>query len=144
MSDSFKKQLTILNKFEQIPGVEEFVGQTASNWNIDPETINELVLSTEEIVSNIINYGFNDVSEDREINILMMKNETKISIIIKDDGMAFNPLGKETPDSIEKPVEEREAGGLGIYFVKELMDHVDYHHEGKFNLMTIEKFITKK
>ncbi|HPE33788.1 MAG TPA: ATP-binding protein [Bacteroidales bacterium] len=143
MSDSCKKLLTILNKFEQIPDVEEFVLQTASNWNIDPETINELVLSTEEIVSNIINYGFNDVSEDREINILMMKNETKISIIIKDDGMAFNPLGKENPDSIEKPVEEREAGGLGIYFVKELMDHVDYHHEGKFNLLTIEKFITK-
>ncbi|NCC73351.1 MAG: ATP-binding protein [Sphingobacteriia bacterium] len=144
MSDSCKKQLTILNKFEQIPDVEEFVLQTASNWKIDPEIINELVLSTEEIVSNIINYGFNDVSEDREINILMMKDETKISIIIKDDGIAFNPLGKETPDSIEKPVEEREAGGLGIYFVKELMDHVDYHHEGKFNLLTIEKFITKK
>ena len=39
--------------------------------------------------------------------------------------MPFNPLDAP-PADISVPAGERRAGGLGIYFIKSLMDHLEY------------------
>jgi anti-sigma regulatory factor (Ser/Thr protein kinase) len=45
---------------------------------------------------------------------------------IKDDGRHFSPEQARSPD-LEAVWDERQIGGLGIYFVKELMDTVTYN-----------------
>jgi len=140
---SCEKQLIISNKIEEIARVETFVEHTASQWKIDPETLNALMVASEEIVSNIINYGYGDQADEQSIHITMTRDKQRIIITFKDTGAAFNPLERESPDSIAKPLEERESGGLGIYFVKQLMDKVSYQREGRFNMLTIEKNIVQ-
>lgn len=140
---SCEKQLTITNKIEEIARVEKFIENTASEWKIDQDTLNELMVASEEIVSNIINYGYGDQADEQSILIAMIRDDQKIIITFKDNGAAFNPLRRENPDSIAKPLEERESGGLGIYFVKQLMDEVSYEREGRFNVLTIAKNIVQ-
>jgi anti-sigma regulatory factor (Ser/Thr protein kinase) len=59
--------------------------------------------------------------------------------MIRDDGKYFSPDQAAIPD-IEADWDERDIGGLGMFFVKELMDHVTYQKtEQNVNLLVLEK-----
>jgi len=95
-------------------------------------------LATEEICANIIQYGY----EDRKPGFLSLAFEVegnKARLLIRDDGKYFSPDQAAIPD-IEADWDERDIGGLGMYFVKELMDHVTYlKTEENINLLVLEK-----
>ena len=58
---------------------------------------------------------------------------------MEDDGRPFNPLEKPNPD-VTLPLEEREVGGLGIYFVRQFMTDLVYQRaEGKNRIMLKKK-----
>ena len=57
---------------------------------------------------------------------------------ITDDGMPFNPLSAEAPDT-DLSLEDREIGGLGIHLVRNLIDDVTYNRRIDKNVMTLVK-----
>ena len=132
--------LEIENRVEEITKVNALIDQACEEWDINPKDGNKINLALEEVVSNIINYGFDDDQEHKiEIAIELVKDLVRITVT--DEGLAFNPLEKKDPDSLDKPIEEREVGGLGIYFVKQFMDHEEYRRENGKNILIIEKKI---
>ncbi|MFC1575232.1 ATP-binding protein [Gemmatimonadota bacterium] len=64
-----------------------------------------------------------------------------MEIIVRDSGVAFNPLEKETPD-IDAPAEERPIGGLGIFMVQKIMDDVGYERRDAENVFRMTKLLT--
>jgi anti-sigma regulatory factor (Ser/Thr protein kinase) len=57
-------------------------------------------------------------------------------------GNPFNSLARDEVDT-DKPIEEREIGGLGIHFIKKLTDTQSYEYkDGKNVLMLTKKFTT--
>ena len=57
-------------------------------------------------------------------------------IVFVDSGKHYNPLEKKEPD-VDASLEDRQAGGLGIYLVKKIMDKVEYKYENLKNIFTI-------
>ena len=55
-----------------------------------------------------------------------------------DDGIQFNPIESESPDSPDT-IDEAEIGGLGIHLVKNLTDELNYEYENNENHLTIIK-----
>jgi len=53
--------------------------------------------------------------------------------------MAFNILEQSKPIDTGKSADERPVGGLGIHFVKTLMDSIEYRREGNRNILLITK-----
>ena len=104
---------------------------------IDNRTMMKIDLATEEIFVNIVNYAYKDRIKE-EITIEIKNKDNKIIIIFEDTGIPFNPLDKEDPD-INLSIEEREAGGLGIFMTKKMMDNVAYEYKNGKNILTIEK-----
>jgi len=133
-----KMFLEIENKVEEISKINALVDRACEEWGLNPANGHKINLALEEIVSNIINYGFaDDVKHLISINIERL--ETAIRLTVEDEGAAFNPLDQEDPGSLDKPVEEREIGGLGIFFLKQFMDHLEYRREAGKNILIIEK-----
>jgi anti-sigma regulatory factor (Ser/Thr protein kinase) len=94
----------------------------------------------EELITNTIFYAYRD-KKKHDITIdFMLENDT-LRIRLEDDGMEFNPLLSDEPEDLDKPVEDRKIGGLGIHFVKKLMDNVDYHRYENKNILTLIKKI---
>jgi anti-sigma regulatory factor (Ser/Thr protein kinase) len=56
--------------------------------------------------------------------------------VLEDDGREFNPLEVPPPD-LHLPLEQREAGGLGIHWIRQLAAHVDYQRFGTRNRLTV-------
>ena len=55
-----------------------------------------------------------------------------------DDGVAYNPLSHEDPDTT-LPASKRPIGGLGIMMVKKMADSISYERSRNRNLLTIFK-----
>jgi len=140
MNTTGKKHIEIKNKVEEIHKVEAFIEGICEEWNIGFGEMHKINLAMEEIVSNIINYGYEDAGEHK-ISISATYKNKALKLIIEDDARAFNPLEHEDPDDFDKPLEERNIGGLGIFFVKKMMDRVEYRHESNHNILIIEKVI---
>ena len=61
-----------------------------------------------------------------------------VSAEVEDDGRPFDPLAVPEPD-IEKSIDERKVGGLGIYLVRTLMDSLEYERRSDKNLLIMKK-----
>jgi anti-sigma regulatory factor (Ser/Thr protein kinase) len=106
---------------------------------LSKECLFGLVLAVDELLMNIVLYGYKD---DREHSIFL---EIKIDgeniyVQIVDDGIPFNPQSAPSPD-INTPVETRTPGGLGIFLAKNYVNSIDYvFSEGK-NRLKLHKIV---
>lgn len=108
--------------------------------NLSCDVIGDLNLALEEIVSNIIFYGYKD-NDDHQIRVGIRLTDEKVILEVIDDAEPFNPLQVPEPD-LQRPVEEREIGGLGIYLVRNLLkDHLNYKRENGKNVLVMKKVI---
>ena len=94
-------------------------------------------LAIEEPIQNIADYAYTaDGSLDVEISILSSLTSHLIVTII-DHGIPFNPLESQAPD-LTTPIAEREIGGLGIHFTKQIMEDISYKYENNQNILTLK------
>lgn len=125
---SFKAQL------ENVPPAADFVVQAAENAGLDERSIYHCQLAVDEACTNIIEHGFRKDQRNGQITVITGIENQNFVIIIADNSPAFNPLTYQEPDP-NLSLEERTVGGWGIYFIKKLMDLVDYRYvDGKNNL----------
>lgn len=89
-------------------------------------------LCVEEVEENILGY-----SGTTWIDLTTSVEDGMLSISFRDGGIEFDPLSRPDPD-INAPLEERSAGGLGIYLCKQMMTSLDYHFENGCNNFTMK------
>ncbi len=123
---------------DNFPQMSDFFCDEAKKFGFDEAMTTQLAIAFEEIVVNVINYGYPDKHGEVEIDCTVIENPHALRIRVTDSGGEFNPLAREDPN-IHAPVEERKIGGLGIYMVKQIMDSVDYKYENKMNILTMVK-----
>ena len=137
----FEKKLTIINQIDQLEELARFFEATSEEWDLPMVVSLNLNLVLEELVTNIIFYGYED-KNIHEIMIAMNLDNNLINILLEDDGKAFDPLLAPEPD-INLTIEERKIGGLGIHFVRKIMDKMNYQRLDNKNRLTLTKDISK-
>jgi anti-sigma regulatory factor (Ser/Thr protein kinase) len=96
-------------------------------------------LVIDEVINNIITYGYDDEKE-HDIDIKIFIKDEILNLQIEDDARKFNPLNDNEADT-KSSIEEREIGGLGRHFVKEMMDEAIYKYENRKNILIMRKQI---
>ena len=132
------KNLRLTNKVDELKRLNIFLEELADEWNIPLKPIHQLNLVLEEIISNIIFYAFDD-NEAHDILINLHLEKDSVKVTVTDTGKAFDILAAEVYGEVDKPADERSVGGLGIHFVKELMDRVEYERKNDQNILTLYK-----
>jgi len=112
-----------------------FVTSCAKRRGAGQERINEIELAMEELLVNIFNYAYPDRSGDVVI-VCSSDNAGRLVVEIADEGIPFNILTRAEPD-IDAAVEQRSIGGLGIFFVRQLVEEIAYRREGGRNILTL-------
>ena len=132
-------EIIIENDISEITTLSEKVEELAELMNLNPTVVFNIQLALEELLSNTISYGYDDDGK-HDILITFGLNNEILNITIEDNAREFNPLLKADPD-ITTPLEERQIGGLGIYFVKQFMDDINYQRVDNKNIIKISKKI---
>ena len=122
--------------------LRDFTESAASHSGLKHDDVFAFKLVVDELCANIIQYGFED-GQPGLLSLFFNAEGDKAKLIIRDDGKFFSPDQAQSPD-LEADWDERQMGGLGIYFVKELMDDVTYNRtEEGVNQFILEKKIGK-
>lgn len=120
-------------RLECIAEVTEFFEEQLEKCSAPMSVSAQVGIVTDEIFSNIVYYsGATSVTAGCETG------DHKVILRFADNGRPYDPTKKPDPD-ITMPAEERETGGLGIFMVKKMMDHISYEYMDGFNILTMEK-----
>lgn len=134
--------LSLKNKPAELTALAERVEQFASKYGWESQVVFDIQLALEEVLVNVISYAFDD-NGSHNIQLDFTISDSDVGIQVVDDGKPFNPLEAADPD-LDKPVEERPIGGLGIYLVKKVMDSLEYRREQNKNILTFRKKLVSK
>jgi len=127
-----------LSELETLCVKMESVGQALG---LSRRCLFEVNLALDELFTNIISYGFQDQSE-HAIRVHVSADQDRLTVVLEDDGVAFNPVAR-IPLDLPCALDECRVGGLGIHLVKNLMDEVTYERRGGTNVLTLKKSIDK-
>ncbi len=130
-------KLTVKNRIEDLLRVNSIFESFATQHDIGGKLRYHLLVSIEEILTNIIKYGF-DEQGVHPIHITFRNDSGAIEMEFEDRGREFNPLEVGEPD-LDTPIEDRQLGGLGIHLVKNMVDVAQYRRVGDRNILLLRK-----
>ncbi|MDE6984956.1 MAG: ATP-binding protein, partial [Lachnospiraceae bacterium] len=97
-------------------------------------------VAIDELFGNIAHYAYNPEVGSATVRVEVIRSPLAVVITFIDNGVQYDPLAKEDPDTALS-AEEREIGGLGIYMVKKSMDEITYEYREGQNILRIRKNI---
>jgi anti-anti-sigma factor len=131
-------RLMIPARLDEVRHACDFVVEAAEIAGLDERAVYHCQMAVDEALTNIIEHGFHHEDTDSEIEVVAQTQDAQFCIIIADDSPAFNLLLHEAPDP-SAPLDTREPGGWGIYFIRKLMDDVRYEYVDNRNQLTLVK-----
>lgn len=132
-------EIEIGNDLKAIIRVTEQFMEFARENKMIQKVTTPVCMALDDLLANIISYGYADDSHHL-ITIKVSIVKDSVIIVITDDGLPFNPLTVEAPDT-DASLEEREIGGLGIFLVKNVIDETYYKRYVNKNVITLIKKI---
>ncbi|MCF7790972.1 MAG: ATP-binding protein [Victivallales bacterium] len=131
-------KFSIKNNVEDLEEMNFTVKGFLEAYDVIDNTIFKVNLILEELVTNIIKYGFKGKAEVHDILIYLSlkKCEGQIYIRIEDTGDEFNPLYAPAPET-ELPLENIKVGGLGLHLVKNIISNIVYQRFDNRNIQQL-------
>jgi sigma-B regulation protein RsbU (phosphoserine phosphatase) len=128
-------QMTIHNQLSEIPRVIDGIDTFCQELPVALTPSRKLKIVLDEILNNIISYGYRD-DLAHEVRVEVDPISDGIVIRITDDGIPFNPLDLDEPNT-DLPADEREIGGLGVHLVKEMVEDASYERRDNLNILRL-------
>ena len=131
--------LVLRNHSSELERMSEAVSAWCQGNAVSATAEFQVNLTLDEIVSNVIRHGWKDGGE-HQLHVRISRLEGELRVEVEDDATPFNPLEVPAPD-INRPLEERPIGGLGIHLVRQIMDSLEYRRLDGKNLLVMKKKI---
>lgn len=125
-------------RFENLAEISRFVVQAAEEAGLDESAVYAVQLAVDEAATNIIEHAYQGEGRG-EIQCSIEIGEGGLKVTLQDWGVPFNPT--EIPDpTLGVPLEEVQPSGLGLFFIRKLMDEVRFEFSAeKGNSVTMIK-----
>lgn len=129
--------MVIPARYDRIKQACTFVVNAAQVAGLDESAVFHCQIAVDEACTNIIEHGY--AGEDRgQIEVICRVETGKLEIELLDQSPPFD-VTQVTDPELSKSIEDTNVGGLGIYFIKKMMDEVGYDHHGGTNRLTMVK-----
>lgn len=127
--------IVLTNDINDVPKMSEWIECLAEEVGLAMEKTFQLNLAMEEAVVNVMNYAYPN-QHGMPILIEADIEPSRLSFVIDDTGIPFDPTKNEDPD-LSLSAEERPIGGLGVMLVRQLMQEVSYEYRDGHNRLTL-------
>ena len=135
------REITVDAAVDQIPVVTAFVNAQLAELGCSERVRIQVDVAIDELFGNIARYAYDPDTGPATVRVDVEEDPLCVIISFIDQGIPFNPLAKEMPDTTGMKARERPIGGLGLFMVKQTMDDVAYAYEDGKNILTIRKKI---
>lgn len=132
------KQITLPAELESLPLFREHIKTSCKGVaGLDDQAVYDIQLAVDEICTNIITHGYEGMDPGSIILVVEVLSQS-LMVTISDFGRAFEPVEPPAPD-IDATLEEREASGLGLFFVFSSVDDIQYESSPTGNATRLVK-----
>ena len=135
-------------RFESLDSLRKFVAKAAGDCGLDEDSAYAVKLAVDEAFTNIIEHAYGGESANK-IECTCLIDRQGLTVVLQDCGKPFSPEAIPSPN-LNARLEDRDEGGLGLYFMRQLMDRVDFTFADKkpggerCNVLTMFKGKEKK
>lgn len=136
MQETSLYELTVPARFENLALIGEFISGVARRAGFDEKGVFNLQLACDEACTNVIEHAYG--GGPGQIRIAVAVYPDRIQIVVHDTGRPFDPTAVRAPD-LNAPLERRETGGLGLHFMRSIMDEVRFEFGEDGNRLTMTK-----
>ena len=159
-------EITVKALVDNLGTVTDFVDDFLDSCDCPMKVQMQIDIAIDEIFSNICHYAYGDSVGEATIRVEFEDAEANatdahaskaddtdadahaedasarkaIALTFIDEGVPYNPLEKEDPDTTLS-AEDRKIGGLGIYMVKKNMDEMEYEYSDGKNILSMKKYL---
>jgi anti-sigma regulatory factor (Ser/Thr protein kinase) len=134
------RQLIVPGRFERLTEIAEFITQAAHEAGLNDDEVFHVEMAVDEACSNIIEHAY--AAQAGDINLACMCPAAgQFEVVIRDSGQPFDPA-EVPPPNVDTPpdLDDLNEGGLGLYFMRKLMDEVRFEFvPGQGNMLTMIK-----
>ncbi len=134
--ESNRIDVTITNDLSELERLATVVDTFVSQRQLPSRLAFNLNLSLDELITNIVSYGFSD-SDAHDILISLRIDEGCLITEIIDDANEYDPFAQAPEPDLDLELDDRPIGGLGVYLVKEFMSRTQYERLGDRNVTTL-------
>lgn len=132
------KSLRVKASVDSFDLVKDFMEQIVDEQGCDEQIKCQIMIAIEEVFINIASYAYEDKDGTIDVNVTVETTGNKpIYITFCDSGIPFDPLKVPDPDIHEDGM-KRKIGGLGIFLLRQSMDHLDYSRTDGKNVLKIQ------
>ncbi len=127
------EDLTVPATLESLSPIGQYVIAAAQTAGLDRKASYRLRLAVDEIATNIITYGYAEAGLAGDVVVRAELAPESLTITLEDTARPFDPRGQDVPDQIDRPLEERPIGGLGVFLATLGVDEFRYEYVGQRN-----------
>lgn len=132
------RKRTFPGRLDKLADISLFVVRAAEEAGLDDSAVYAVELAVDEAATNIIEHAYQG-EERGEICCSIEVNLDGLKVILQDWGDPFNPTEVPEP-AFGAPLEKVQPRGLGLFFIRKLMDEVQFEFSiEKGNTITLIK-----
>lgn len=139
METSGRHTFRLQSDLQELARLSTILAEWGAREGLSASLVGVFELCLNEVITNIINYGYGGAGTDGLIALELEVVNGWAEAVTVDQAPAFDPLAQAATPDTSLDVDDRPIGGLGIFFVKELMDDVSYAYENGCNRLTMRK-----
>ena len=130
-------EFSLDNDLRELAVAAERVDAFCAEHGLSSDIAFAVNVSVDELLTNTISYGYGGGGRHR-IEMTVRLEGSVLIVELSDDAKPYDPTRAPHPD-IDAPIERRPIGGLGVHFVRELMDGFLYRRSDGRNIVTLTK-----
>jgi len=138
-----EQNFVLRNELSEISLLAERIEAFGDKGGLSVQHIYQLNLVLDELLTNIVSYAYAD-RQSHDILLRLRVEPGRLTAVLSDDGRPFNPLAEAPVAILDGPIEDRPIGGLGIHFMRTLMDEVAYQRTDGHNQLILIKHLGNK
>src|SRR5262245_37662509 len=124
MTEQHTRIIEVGNDLSEVARVQDELSSIWESRALPAAIELDVSLALEEVLSNVLRHSKID-GLSRDIRVTFEIDDSGFEFEVSDSAAAYDPLSRPEPD-VDLPLDQRQAGGLGIYLVRRLGDKVSY------------------
>lgn len=116
-------ELCVDSDLSHLAAIAEFVAEGARQAGLSEDDVFAVQMAADEACTNSIEHAYG--GRNGQVRVCCWTEGDQYVVRITDFGDPFDPESVPVPDT-SAPLLERGIGGLGLFFMRELVDQIDF------------------
>jgi anti-sigma regulatory factor (Ser/Thr protein kinase) len=129
--------LTLASDLAEIARLTERLAQFGQQHDLPDRAVQHMTLALDELITNVIEHGAPGAGVTVQVHLWLEPGWLHAELL--DAGKPFDPFAQARRPDLAADLDDRPIGGLGVHFVRTLIERTFYQRNGNQNIIRLAK-----